>query len=173
MLLLTLALSSLLAVEVLDVEMNPEERKQTGISKLSDKEKAHLLTWIDQYYVKREIPLAEKPLPQKSPLQENLQNGNYIRLADKTTWNIRPQDVPIVQGWITPIDISISQSGDPTYPYRLTNTVSGSSVLARKVDKYVEPAAPTTPTPTTPPTQKAPPPPTVTPKQTTPTKKQT
>jgi hypothetical protein len=138
--------------------MDINEKKRTGLSKLSDKEKGNLLSWIDQYYVKRTEPLAAKETTsQKSMLTENLQNGHYIRLADKSTWNIRPQDVPITQGWITSVDIAISQSGDPSYPYKLTNTLSGSSVLARRVDKAPQetPAPPPAPAPSKPSSKKS------------------
>jgi len=65
-------------------------------------------------------------------LQENLKNGRYIRLSDGTLWNIRPQDTSITQSWITPAEIIVSQSGDPNYPYKLTNSLTGSSVRAQK-----------------------------------------
>lgn len=135
MFLFIIAITSLLGIEVLDNEMDAQTKKQTGLSKLSDKEKGNLLSWIDQYYVKRTEPLgAKESIPHKSMLVENLHNGQYIRLADRSTWNIRPEDIPITQGWITPVDILISQSGDANYPYKLTNSLSGSSVLARKTE---------------------------------------
>ena len=66
-------------------------------------------------------------------LQENLKNGSYIRLSDGSLWNIRPEDTPITQGWITPVEINATPSGDKDYPYTLTNSLTGSSVKARKV----------------------------------------
>jgi hypothetical protein len=156
-----LALSSLLATEVLDFEMDPSEKKQTGVSKLNDKEKAELQCWIDTFYVRRLEPLAAKsPINKKAYIEENLHSGQYIHLSDHTYWNIRLTDTPISQGWITPVEILVSQSNDPDYPYKLTNSVTGSSVLARKVDKVPPspipppaPAKPATPAPTKQPTQ--------------------
>lgn len=142
-------LACLLAVQVLDVEMTPAEQKQTGISRLSEKEKGELQSWIDQHYARRAEPLAQKTVPasSKAMLQDNFNNGTYLRLSDGSIWNIRPSDIPLSQSWITPVDIHISQSGDPTYPYKLTNSITGSSVLARKVDKLPDSSssAPTTP----------------------------
>lgn len=150
MLLWTLALSSLLAVEVLDVDMDAVEKKRTGVSKLSDKEKSELQAWIDNLYVKRAEPVANKVAPkeQKATLQDNLNGGTYIRLSDNSLWNIRMSDTPISQSWITPVDIIVTQSGDPSYPYKLTNTATGSSIFARKAAKAPDNQpvlAPTTP----------------------------
>lgn len=144
MLCFTLALTSLLAVEVLDVEMDPAEKKKTGVYRLNDKEKAELQTWIDNTYLKRAEPVALKTTPkeQKASIQENLNNGTYIRLSDNSLWNIRPSDTPISQGWITPVDIIVTQSGDPRYPYKLTNSVTGSAVLARKASEAPQPHPP-------------------------------
>lgn len=134
MLIFALTLSSLLAFEVLDVEMDAFDKKKTGVSKLNDKEKAELQAWIDNSYLKRAEPVVLKTSPkdQKAAIQENLNNGNYIRLSDNSLWNIRPSDTPISQGWITPVDIIVTQSGNPQFPYKLTNSVTGSSVFARK-----------------------------------------
>ncbi len=129
------ALSTLLAAELLDHNMSTQERKKTGVYKLTDKEKATLQQWIDTHYEKRSAPLEQEGADQRAALQENLNNGTYIRLANGTLWNIRPADVNIAQGWITAVDILISQSGDPTYPYKLTNSLTGSSILARRADK--------------------------------------
>jgi hypothetical protein len=97
--------------------------------------------------------LTEKKSVAKDPtLQENLKNGSYIRLSDGSLWNIRPNDVPVTQGWITPVEIKVSLSDDHQYPVKLTNTVTGSSVHARKASSVPAdapakkaPAAPATP----------------------------
>ncbi|MBS0625471.1 MAG: hypothetical protein JSS32_05420 [Verrucomicrobia bacterium] len=135
LLLLALLPLSLLATETLDYDMTKQERKQTGVYKLSDKEKAALQRWIDNHYEKRSQPLEGAISGKHATLQENLQNGKYIRLSDNSLWNVHPQDTPISQGWITPVDILVTQSGDSNYPYKLTNSVTGSSIRARHVDQ--------------------------------------
>ena len=123
----------LLAIEPLDLEMNVQDKKRTGIFKLSEKEKTALQGWIDNHYAKREEPLAAPaPKTPKPTLSENLNSGSYIRLSDDSLWNIRPEDTPITQGWISAVEIVITPSGDPKYPFKLTNSLTGSSVLARK-----------------------------------------
>jgi hypothetical protein len=126
------------AAEALDIEMTDQEKKQTGVYKLDDRQKASLQKWIDNHYDKKSnVSEAEKqPITGSHPtLSENLMESRYLRLSDNTLWNVRREDVLIAQGWITPSEIIITQSTDPFFPKKLTNKVTGSSVLARKVDK--------------------------------------
>jgi hypothetical protein len=134
----------LFAVEMLDTDMSSEDKKKTGVYKLNTQEKAALQQWIDLHYQKRTTPEeknANKVTGKHPSLDQNLLNGKYVHLNDGSLWNIRPEDVPIVQGWITEVEIVVSQSTNPFFPYKLTNSVTGSTVLARKVDKLPEPPA--------------------------------
>lgn len=137
-----LAMSHVIAIEALDYDMLPQDKKKTGIYKLSDKEKGALQKWIDMHYEKRETPALGEGEEMHAQLQENLSNGRSIRLSNGTLWNIHPGDTLISQGWITPVDIIVTQSGDPDYPYKLTNSVTGSSVRAKKAEKKTLPPAP-------------------------------
>jgi len=129
-----LLLSTLLAVESLDLEMTPQEKKKTGVYKLREPEKASLKQWIDNHYEKREKPLVEKLGPVVKPsLLENLSGGHLIRLSDDSLWSIRPENTPITQGWITSVEIFIAPSKDPEYPFKLTNSLTSSSVFAKRV----------------------------------------
>lgn len=119
--------------EVLDIDMTPEEQKATGISKLNAKQKAALQHWIDANYEKRSEPIAADEKEMRSELEENLRNGAYIRLKNGTLWQIYPNDTNISFGWISAVTIIITKSGDPEYPYKLTNSLTKSSVKARKV----------------------------------------
>jgi len=112
-----------------DSAMSVNEMKQTGVAKLSVQEKMALETWIETHYSKKMVAQASKQAP---TLQENLKNGHFIRLSDNSLWEISPADTPITQGWITPVEIKVASSTDPTYPYTLTNSLTGSSVKARK-----------------------------------------
>ncbi len=142
---LIFAMLSLLASEAFDAEMSAEEKKKTGIDKLSGKEKAALQQWIDTHYQAKYPEASPSPPPVKGiipTLSENLLNGQYLRLSDGTLWNVRPADVPIAQLWITPVEIGISKSGSPFYPYKLINKVSGSSILARKAENLPQSSSP-------------------------------
>jgi hypothetical protein len=122
--------------------MSPEETKKTGLNKLSSKEKKELQHWVDNNYDKKPQPGTKKVKGANPTLSENLMNSQYLRLSDDTLWNIRPEDVPIAQGWITPAEIVVTTSGNPFFSYKLTNQLSGSSVLARKADKLPPPGSP-------------------------------
>ena len=124
----------LLVAAALQSEMNPQERKKTGVYKLNSKEQGALQSWIETNYTAK-TGTSKKEAPPKSLLEENLYSGSYIRLKDGSTWEIHPDDTPITQSWITPVDISFTPSTGPAYPYALTNTLTQSSVRAKRVDK--------------------------------------
>jgi len=111
----------------LESKMTPEELKETGVLRLSSKERSSLQNWIASNYSKKTSKKKEK----KPVLEENLKNGHYIRLSDKTLWEINPSDTPITQGWISAVEIDVTHSGDIDYPYTLTNTLTESSVGAK------------------------------------------
>jgi hypothetical protein len=125
----------LLGSEVLDHEMGGIDRKKTGVYKLSDKEKALLQNWISTYYQKRKEPILQEAKDKHAILQENLQSSQFIRLSDETLWKVCPENISIAQGWITPVEIIVSQENEEEYPFRLTNSLTGSSIQAKKVDK--------------------------------------
>jgi hypothetical protein len=117
-----------------DSNMSVEEMRETGTAKLSVKEKMALEAWIDKRYSKKFIAQNSS----KGPiLQENLKSGHFVRLSDDSLWEIRPEDTPITQGWITPVEIKVTLSDDSEYPYNLTNTLTGSVVKARKPVKKI------------------------------------
>ncbi|HEY4254831.1 MAG TPA: hypothetical protein VGM34_00610 [Chlamydiales bacterium] len=132
-----LLVSSLLAAEILDFDMTPDEKKKTGVGKLSDKQKSALQQWIDNHYVKRDQPLAVTAPKQRPTISESIQNGKFVRLSDGTLWSIAPQDTALTQSWITPVEIIVTQTSDSEYPYKLTNTLTGTAVRAQKVEKVV------------------------------------
>jgi hypothetical protein len=128
-------LSSLSSAEILDHTMSHQERKKTGVSKLTDKEKAALQRWLDTHYEKRKSPLLQEGTDRHAVLQENMCHGQFIGLSDQTLWEIYPEDVPIAQGWITPVDIIVANRDSAEYGYQLTNSLTGSCLRAKKIEK--------------------------------------
>jgi hypothetical protein len=128
-------------------DMTPEERKSTGIDKLSSQERKELQAWINRNYVKR----PGSDTGSYPTISEVLGNGTYVKLSDGSLWKIHPGDIPITQGWITPVEIIVEQSGASDYPYTLTNSLTGSKVRAQSASQL--PAnlmnAPATPAPKT------------------------
>ncbi|HSX10128.1 MAG TPA: hypothetical protein VLF94_00205 [Chlamydiales bacterium] len=110
----------------IDAQMTPQEKTQTGFSKLSGEEKGALQDWIDARFIKK-----GRSKKQRGPiLQENLKNGHFIGLSDNSLWEINDSDTPITQGWISAVEIKCEHVGDGAY--KLTNTLTGSTVRAKK-----------------------------------------
>lgn len=141
---LFLASTTLLLAEE-PLNMNAKDKKATGVYKLTTKEKVALQNWIDARYDKRPAPIAtDADTKEHGVLTENLNNGRHIRLSDHSLWEIRPSDTPLTQAWITPVEIYVSRSDDPNYPYKLTNSLTGTSVHAKAIQsgKAPEPTVP-------------------------------
>lgn len=114
-----------------DTSMTDEELKETGLAKLSIQERVNLREWIEEHYARKMIA-HNKNTPR---VEEVLKAGKFVRLTDKSLWEIDPQDTPITQSWITPSEIKVEETDDPEYPYSLTNKLTGSTVKARKANK--------------------------------------
>ena len=122
----------LLAITSFDLAMTYKEKKELGLCKLSEKEQLRLQNWIDNHFVKREVPLANDAPTQVPILQESFNQGKSIRLSDNSLWEIHPEDTPITQSWITPVEIFAIENTNIYYPYQLTNSLTTSTVRARK-----------------------------------------
>lgn len=112
--------------------MSQEEKKQTGIAKLTIQERATLQEWIEEHYAKKVVAQNKGSSP---VIEAVLKRGRFIRLSDETLWEIDPQDTLITQSWITPSEINVAENTDDDYPYSLTNSLTGSKVRARKAKK--------------------------------------
>jgi len=118
------------------IEMSEKELRKTGVYKLSPSEKTELKNWILENYnpkerkVKSRSTTSYKQLPSISGVSSD---GNFIKLEDGTNWQIYPEDKPISSGWLTPAPIKVEYQGEGDYPYNLTNTVTESTVRARKI----------------------------------------
>ncbi|MCB1072521.1 MAG: hypothetical protein H7A41_00230 [Chlamydiales bacterium] len=66
-------------------------------------------------------------------VEENLHGGKVLVLSDGSTWEVAPQDLKVSGTWILPVPLKIEKSTNPSYPYRLININSNSSVLARQI----------------------------------------
>ena len=119
--------------QTLEDMMNSSERRQTGIYKLSNQEKVFLQQWIEEHYTKK---IEGGGPPQEIlHISENLYNGHYIRLSNNSLWEVKPSDIPIAQGWISAVSVTITNNSDYMYPSRITNDQTGSSIAARRVSR--------------------------------------
>jgi len=118
------------ALTPFDNAMTGEEKRKTGVYKLTVQEKTALQEWIETQY--KSTDSANQILP---TVQEVLFNGQYVRLSNQTLFQIRPEDHAIAQGWLTSAEIILSPSTNPFFPVKLTNKVSGSTIFGRKTDQ--------------------------------------
>jgi len=120
--------SNALAVIQLDKMMTPDEMKKTGISKLSLQEKQELDNWLN---LKFTVKTAERP--KDIFLDENINGGAQLKLSDGSVYEIAPTDRSKATYWLTPFQLKLEPSGDPNYPVKITNLVTGVSVKGKKV----------------------------------------
>lgn len=64
-------------------------------------------------------------------LSYNLNGGATLKLTDGSTWQIHPDDTIKTSMWITPLEIKVSPSQDPNYPYFLENSLTHEKVRAK------------------------------------------
>lgn len=121
----------LLATIQLSDEMTMEEQQTTGIDNLSDSQKQALEKWINEKFILKSTATDTSPIT----LQQNMNNGSQLELSNGSIYEIAPSDKAKTLYWLTPIEIKISPSDDPMFPYSLTNTLSGVSVRAKQLRK--------------------------------------
>jgi hypothetical protein len=134
------ATSSIYSLIILDDVMNKDTQQITGVSKMTPNQKIALEAWLNQNFIlKTPSPSFNQATPY---LSLNINNGEQLQLSDGTLWDISPDDVSTASSWISPVPITITQSGNPSYPMLLVNNNTGASVKGRKAQ-----APMTTPTP--------------------------
>jgi len=124
------------------IEMTEKDLRRTGAYKLSPSEKIELKNWISENYSPKErqtLARSNTSYKEMPSISEVHGNGNFIKLEDGTSWQIFPEDKPISSGWLTPAPIKIEYLGEGDYPYVLTNTVTESTVRARKITHIPNP----------------------------------
>jgi hypothetical protein len=138
----------MLAATSLD-RMSKEDQKETGIYKLNQKEKKALQIWVEANYgaqgsaAPSAVPIKPSTKAQRKPtIEENLQGGRYLRLSDRTMWEIHPDDRNLVQGWLGPSEIDVAPSTNPEYSHTLTNVLTGTTIRARQVSEIPKAPSP-------------------------------
>ncbi|MCF7851706.1 MAG: hypothetical protein K9M07_00525 [Simkaniaceae bacterium] len=104
----------------------PVVQKKYGLDLLSPSQRSQLAKWLQEQNVK-------PPQTTLSTLSLNISNGQYIQLDDGSVWEVDPKDMNLSQGWLSPVQIRVTTTQDPNYPYQLFNTATNSSVSAKRV----------------------------------------
>src|SRR5579863_3558467 len=110
--------------------MSMDEQKKTGVATLSDAQKKQLESWINTKFVLKPTPVAAA-----SPiyLQQNIQSGAQLMFSDGSVYEVAPTDRSKTVFWLTPIAVSIEPSGDPSYPSKITNTLTNVSINGKMI----------------------------------------
>lgn len=121
---------------LLDEVMNHKTQQETGVSKLSQKQKKALEAWMNDHFVLKAEPT---PAGKDLFLSLNLHAGHQIQLSDGSLWDVAPDDVEKASIWISPFKVEILPSQDPDYPQLLVNTLSGVSIRVKAAQQPSNP----------------------------------
>jgi len=66
-------------------------------------------------------------------VSENIDGGRIIKLEDGSLWEISPIDRIDTMLWLPTEDITVVESDNPLYPYKLINTDAGDAVEAKLI----------------------------------------
>ncbi len=126
---LLFAYKSYSPTNTLDTHMTPSDQRKTGVHKLSPEEKKALQQWINKHHIKR-----PGTRPNEYPvISEVISGGAYLRLSDGSIWEVIPADWAISQSWITPVEIIPEKEPHSEDLYILTNSLTGSTIRAKKI----------------------------------------
>lgn len=121
-----------LALYVLNDVMSKEDQQITGVDQLNANQRTALEDWLNKNFV---LKTEEQKQEEKVVfLSVNGQNGQQLRLSDGSLYEVAPRDRNEASSWITPFPIKISKSEDADYPYKLTNTLTSSSIKAKQLE---------------------------------------
>ncbi|MDN3504890.1 MAG: hypothetical protein P0S95_04880 [Rhabdochlamydiaceae bacterium] len=102
-------------------------QKKYGLNLLTTAQKSELASWLKGVNFK-------PPQAMNSTLSLNISNGQFIQLDDGTVWEIDPSEMAISQGWLSPVQITVTKTDVETqYPYKLYNTATQNAVSAKRV----------------------------------------
>jgi hypothetical protein len=66
-------------------------------------------------------------------VMKNIDSGKYIKLEDGSLWEIYGADMIYTMLWLTMEDITVAESDNPFYPYKLINSDSGDAADAKLI----------------------------------------
>lgn len=72
-----------------------------------------------------------KKLPYETYLSENVSGGRVLMTSDNSVWLIDPDSITSTSGWLGPLNLTINSSGDPNFPYMITNNSTKETVKAK------------------------------------------
>ena len=142
----------------LDKLMSKDEQTATGVSKLSASEREALEVWLTNFAL-RAMQAAQNMPPQNVPAQKPgqarpapavgpyagvnmrhwiknvVERGQTIQLEDGSIWQINPFNKVDAILWMAVERITVVDSGNALYPYKLINSDSKSTAEAKLISK--------------------------------------
>lgn len=146
---LTLLVSSFISLSLaqdkiilrLDQLMTPEEQKRTGITKLTKSEREALEQWLTNWTLQvlhKATPSSEKTYARVGSghwVSQKIDGGRFIKLEDGSLWEVSSIDRINTMLWLVTENITIIESGNPLYPYKLINSDSGNTAEAKLISR--------------------------------------
>jgi hypothetical protein len=133
--------------------MSKEEQAATGISKLSDTERAALEAWLTSFVVRAmqagqntAAPKAASAAPgapagpyaglnARHWIKAVVERGQTIQLEDGSLWQLNPFNKVDAILWLITERITVIESENALYPYKLINSDSKSAAEAKLISK--------------------------------------
>jgi hypothetical protein len=127
--------TKLIATIHLDQVMTVDEQKKTGVAKLSETQRKELEAWINSKFILKTANSPEETIS----VQVNLNNGSRLLLSNNALYEVAPTDQAQASAWLSVI-VTIEPSGDPAYPWKITNTATKSSIKAKLLPPEPQPS---------------------------------
>ena len=121
--------------------MTPEEQMRTGIIKLTKSEREALEQWLSNWTLK---VLDEATVSSGQTyasvggghwMSKKIDGGRFIKLEDGSLWEISSIDRINTMLWLVTEEITVIESSNPLYPYKLINNDSGDTAEAKLISR--------------------------------------
>jgi len=125
----------------LDKLMTTQEQERTGIKKLTKSEREALELWLTNWTL--EVLAKAKSSSGQTYVgvggdhwvSKNIDSGRFIKLEDGSLWQISPIDRINTMLWLVVDEITVVESNNPLYPFKLINTDNGDTAEAKLVSQ--------------------------------------
>lgn len=131
----------------LDQVMSKQDQEQTGVSKLTPKEREALEAWVTQFALKAIQATGTAPATKPKAggpyagiggghwIKRVVERGNLIELEDGSLWALSALSRVDAILWLPIEKIIVTEGGAPGYPYKLVNPDGKSTADAKLLSK--------------------------------------
>lgn len=132
----------------LDQIMSKADQKQTGVSKLTARERKELEMWMTQFAINAmkvgqgqgqagagKAPGVYRGGAKGHWIQKVIERGSMVQLEDGSIWQISPLSKVDAILWLVAEQIVVTRSENPLYPYMLINTDGQSNAEVKLISQ--------------------------------------